>query len=187
MPSVPDARWPPRVTSAATGQNIGSLQIEKTLNGTDGLDFSGVEYEFKVELLTSENGSGLNQTFSYSRSDGTYGTLKSGGTIKLSPSETVTIAGIPTGTFYRVTETEESRRGYSTTVNGSQGYIVAGTIENGEIKPASFVNTLHYELPSTGGSGTYLYTTGGLLLMAAAAVALLYNHKKRGKEDIASS
>ena len=160
----------PSVTSAATGQNTGSLQIAKSLEGTGDVDFTGEEYRFKVELLTTENGSGLNQTFSYSRSDGTYGTIKSGGTIALKKDENVTISGIPTGTFYRVTE--ESRAGYKVTANGSEGYIVSGKIETGAIKPAAFVNTPYYELPSTGGGGTEWYTAGGLCLMAAAG--LLY-------------
>ncbi len=39
-----------------------------------------------------------------------------------------------------------------------------------------------YELPETGGSGTHMYTLGGLLL-SAAAIILLYRKKKREKED----
>ena len=161
----------PSVSSATTAQDTGSLQIAKSVKGGDG-DYSKEEYKFKVELLTSENGSPLNQTFSYSRSDGTYGTIKSGGTIALKAGDTVTISGIPAGTFYRVTETEESRAGYKVTVNDKEGYIVSGKIETGAIKPAAFVNTPYYELPSTGGGGTEWYTAGGLCLMAAAG--LLY-------------
>ena len=44
-----------------------------------------------------------------------------------------------------------------------------------------------YELPSTGSTGTTLYTTGGLLLMVSASALLLYNHQKRRKEAHASS
>ena len=173
----------PSVTSAATGQNTGSLKIAKSLEGTGDVDFTGEEYRFKVELLTTENGSGLNQTFSFSRSDGTYGTVKNGGTITLHQNETATINGIPAGTFYRVTEL--TTQGYHTTVNGNEGYIVSGTISNGAVEPASFVNTPYFELPNTGGAGTTLYTIGGLLLMAAAAL-LLYSHKKRREEGPAS-
>lgn len=180
----------PSVSSATTAQDTGSLQIKKSVADTSGADFSGEEYKgeeykFKVELLTGENGSALNQTFSYSRSDGTYGTIKSGGTIALKAGDTVTISGIPTGTFYRVTEL--TTEGYKVTVNGNEGYIVSGNIETGEIKPAAFVNTPYYELPSTGGAGTGPYITGGLLLTAAASVLLLYNHIKRRKEDTAFS
>lgn len=44
-----------------------------------------------------------------------------------------------------------------------------------------------HELPETGGPGTTPYTIGGLLLLTGAGVLLLYNHKKRRKEDFASS
>lgn len=43
-----------------------------------------------------------------------------------------------------------------------------------------------YELPETGGDGTILYTTGGLLLITAS-ILLLYSNPKRRKEDFASS
>ena len=175
----------PSVSSATTGRDTGSLQIAKSIADTSGADFSGEEYQFKVELLTSENGSPLNQTFSYSSNKGTFGTIKSGGTIKLKADESITISGIPAGTYYRVTEL--STKGYHVTVNNEAGYIVSGTIATGETKPAAFVNTPYYELPSTGGAGTGPYITGGLLLTAAASVLLLYNHIKRRKEDTAFS
>ena len=174
----------PSVSSATTAQDTGSLKIAKTVEGGDG-DYSKEEYKFKVELLTEENGTARNQTFSYSRNDDTYGSIKSGGTIVLHQNDTVTISGIPAGTYYRVTEL--STQGYHVSVNGNEGYIVSGKIETGEIMPAAFVNTPYYELPSTGGAGTGPYITGGLLLTAAASVLLLYNHIKRRKEDTAFS
>ena len=39
-----------------------------------------------------------------------------------------------------------------------------------------FENTPNYELPSTGGIGTFWYTIGGVLLMMAAAL-MLYRNK----------
>ena len=166
----------PSVTSATTGKDIGSLQIEKKLENTGNTDYSNVEYQFKVELLTTENGTPLSQTFGYSRSDGTYGTVKSGGTVAVKQNETVTISGIPAGTFYRVTEL--SNGGYHVKVNGNEGYIVSGTIANGAVEPAQFVNEPYYALPSTGGAGTQWYTFGGLTLIAGA---LLYSilHRRR--------
>ena len=41
-----------------------------------------------------------------------------------------------------------------------------------------FDNTILYELPSTGGSGIFLYMVGGVLLMMAAS-PLLYKNKSR--------
>ena len=174
----------PSVSSATTAQDTGSLQIEKKVKGGDG-DYSKEEYKFKVELLTKENGTALNQTFSYSRSDGTYGTIKSGGTIVLRADENITISGIPAGTFYRVTEAEESRTGYKVTVNNNEGHIVSGKIETGKVEPAAFVNTPYYELPSTGGNGTVWYSAGGLCLMAAAV--LLYGRIRSREKERRSS
>lgn len=175
----------PSVTSATTIQNTGSLQIAKALTGVDEtVDYSGVEYEFQVELLNTQNGTPLNQTFSFARSDGTYGTVRSGGIIELHRNETATIQGIPTGTFYRVTELHTE--GYHITVNDAVGHIVSGTMETGAVKPASFVNTPYTELPSTGGAGTILFTTGGLTLILGAAL-LLYVQYRRRKEDAVSS
>lgn len=46
--------------------------------------------------------------------------------------------------------------------------------------------TATLELPQTGGSGTTSYTAGGLLILCVGSL-LMYNKKKRGKEDFASS
>ena len=167
----------PSVSSATTGRDIGQLQIGKTLGG-DAAGLGGVDYEFRVELLTHENGTPLNQTFSYKRNDDTYGTVRSGDVIKLKSNETVLISGLPAGTYYTVTELTTA--GYKTTVNGDTGFIASGKVENDGTAPAKFVNTPCYELPQTGGTGTSLYTLGGLCLMAGALL-LLYRNKTRGK------
>lgn len=170
----------PSVSCATTAKDTGSLQIEKKLaESADSAAYNNEQYSFRVELLTSENGTELNRKFSYIRSEQTggrsYGALKSGDTISLKQNESMVISGIPTGTFYRVTEL--STEGYITTVNGNEGYIASGNIVNGEVKPASFVNTPYYELPSTGGSGTAPFTLGGVLLLSFAGIFLLYNRK----------
>ena len=41
-------------------------------------------------------------------------------------------------------------------------------------------NSTGYELPATGGSGTILYTTGGLLLMA---LPLVYGYRKKRRSE----
>lgn len=169
----------PSVSSATTSRDTGSLQISKALENTrETADYSGVEYQFQVELLTGESGSPLNQTFSYSRSGGTYGTIKSGGVITLHQNESATISGIPAGTYYRVTEL--TTQGYQTTVNGAEGYIASGTIENGGTKPAAFVNTPFHELPQTGGPGILWYTFGGAAAIAAAALMYITQRRRKG-------
>ena len=41
-----------------------------------------------------------------------------------------------------------------------------------------------YELPETGGAGTYLYTMAGLLLMLTSAAYLMYNKHIRRREEL---
>ena len=179
----------PSVSSATTSSDTGSLKITKNLSG-EAETLSEREYRFKIELLSSENGSALNRTFPYiqttaNSSSELYGTVNNGTIITMKAGDTVTVSGIPAGTFYRVTEL--TTEGYKVTANDSEGYIVSGTMESGAIKPAAFVNTPYFELPETGGPGAEKYTIGGLLLVMAAGILLLYNHKKRGREDFSSS
>ena len=173
----------PSVSEATTRRDVGSLQLSKKVENENKEVMNQPteeEYRFKVELLTAANGSSLNSTFTYGKSDGTYGTLKSGGTIVLKANETAMITGIPAGTYYRVTELTTD--GYKPTVNGEDGYITAGTIENGGTQPANFVNKTYCELPQTGGSGTIPYTMGGLLLLTISGLTLMYRSKKRRRE-----
>ncbi len=179
----------PSVSSATTSSDTGSLQITKNLSG-EAETLSEIEYRFKIELLSSENGSALDRTFSClqttaNSSNVIYGTVKNDTTITMKAGDTVTVSGIPDGTFYRVTEL--TTEGYKVTANNSEGYIVSGTMQSGKIMPAAFVNTPYFELPETGGPGAEKYTIGGLLLIMAAGMLLLYNHKKRGREDFSSS
>ena len=58
--------------------------------------------------------------------------------------------------------------------------------ENGKL-PLQVLNEQGYSLPETGGTGTHLFTVGGLLLMAAAMIFLMYRHKPHRKEEFTSS
>lgn len=167
----------PSVSGATTERDTGSLQISKALRNTGDADYSEVDYEFQVELLDREGGEPLPQTFSYTRSDQTYGTISSGGTIKLHKDENVVISGIPAGSYFRVTEL--TTEGYRIEVNGAEGYIASGTVENGGTKPAAFVNTLNRELPETGGTGTLLYTFSGTAMILGALVYDIIRRRKK--------
>lgn len=67
-----------------------------------------------------------------------------------------------------------------TTVSYNGTPVEAGSINMGEANGTAyyFENTPLYELPSTGGSGIFVYMVGGVLLMFAAAL-LLYKNKSR--------
>lgn len=109
--------------------------------------------------------------------------------------------------YYKITETEDPED--TTTQFDASVYVVEVTVSNsGGALSASVTNVwkdnqevtitegtpavvftngiIRYELPDTGGTGTTLYTVGGLLI-TTAAVFLLYSHAKRRKGDGKSS
>ena len=98
--------------------------------------------------------------------------------------------------FYAIVETDSD--GFLPTYSG--GEIIEITVDNGspvkavkvdsaffnteteedaEIPVITITNVPGVELPKTGGPGTILYTTGGLLLIAAAIFLLFYNRKSQ--------
>lgn len=109
---------------------------------------------------------------------------------------TVTFDDVPSGHIYTLRETK-APDGYAltgtvyTVAVAYDQIIVTYTDADGKIvtwaeNDYKVVNQVYYELPSTGGPGTLLYTAGGLLL-TGAALLLLYHYTKRRKEDIVSS
>ncbi|MBQ3278878.1 MAG: Cna B-type domain-containing protein [Clostridia bacterium] len=101
-----------------------------------------------------------------------------------------TISGLPIGTEVKFVETGyDGVAGYiwSGTVNGEvpENGIMEGTATVSDIETAkvAFVNiyTAGVELPSTGGSGTLIYTVAGLALITLAGV-LLTTRKRRNNE-----
>ena len=97
------------------------------------------------------------------------------------------ITGLPAGT-YTLREIK-APNGYGLAEDRiiTLGTNTEGLDQNGILAVTVVDREAVYELPETGGIGQIPYTAGGLLLMTAAGLTLLYNHKKRGKEDPASS
>lgn len=182
---------------------IDSLTIGKTVSG--GTIAKEKEYTFTITLtkgvkngesVGSGSGAALNGTYSATRTnaDGTTVTEKieftdvtsndntvKFATVTLQHGETLTINNIPIGTTWSVEETVPDN--FDVTSNGgttSGAESVTGTIVAGG-STATFVNTELYELPESGGTGTFKYTMAGLLLLCSAAY-LLYRQEKRRKE-----
>ncbi len=109
------------------------------------------------------------------------------------PEGLITFAEIPSGHKYTLVETKVpdgySANGetYSVTV-AYDVLTVTAKDRNGNVAEwtGEVINNTSYELPNTGGAGTYLYTVGGLLLMMAAAVLLHIQTTKRRNEEMSS-
>lgn len=108
-------------------------------------------------------------------------------TFNLSHGGSITI---PVAPNTKVTVRETFNDGYSTRYQIDSGAETGGTKAEFTIGTTDanikFTNQIGYALPKTGGSGTILYTAGGILLLAIFAV-LLYNKITCGKEERASS
>jgi len=101
----------------------GSLQISNTVTGNGG--DTKKEFEFTVTL-----GDNPNVEYEYTKIDGSTGKIKTGDKITLKHNETITIKDLPKGIEFKVTETDYSAHGYTTTPSLEQtGNIEIGTNE----------------------------------------------------------
>ena len=75
--------------------------------------------------------------------------------------------------------------GGKATLTKQNNAVVLSTDQNG-LPVFTVENHSGYELPETGGAGTYLYTMGGLLALMTAAVLLYIQTSKRRKEELTS-
>lgn len=123
-----------RTVEAAVFTNTaktGSLTVKKTVVGGD----SQREFGFAV-TLTDGDGESVSGTFGKGEHAVTFAGGKA--TFTLKDGEEKTIAGLPVGARYTVTE--DAAEGYTTTVNGADGSKAEGTVtEDGAT--AAFTNT----------------------------------------------
>lgn len=169
----------PSVTSATPGQQLGSLQVEKEVTGQN----TNQEFTFTLELP------GSNQyPYSKMNADGSVastGNIANGGTFTLSDGQYIVVNNLPYETTFTVTETAVDGCTVTNTVNSTtspDGKTATGTISaTNQAVAVHYTNLMNPKLPDTGGSGTLLYTIGGLLVMASAASLLLYKSRCRYK------
>lgn len=95
------------------------------------------------------------------------------------------VNNLPYETTFTVTETAVDGCTVTNTVNSTtspDGKTATGTISaTNQAVAVHYTNLMNPKLPDTGGSGTLLYTIGGLLVMASAASLLLYKSRCRYK------
>lgn len=91
------------------------------------------------------------------------------------------INGTETQVFYTYYVVETQTEGYDVTYQGN-----ADATEGNIVIINQAIEEEHYELPETGGPGTYVYTAGGILLLMVSAL-LYINQKNRRKGGIDSN
>lgn len=116
----------------------GSLCIEEAVEG------NGSDENKTFNFIVTFDGPGKDGTYTYSKTDGTNGTIKSGDLVQLKHGQSITIAGIPKDTVYTVAQDDYSGDGYNTNPEGCKQ---TGTIENKEISKMPFINARY--LPGT--------------------------------------
>ena len=140
---------------------------------TTSVELAGAEFELKQgnnTIATGESGSKGKITWTLSE----YANTNNISLDKLHGSYTIHETKAPEGYMLHETDwTLTFENGLLTKLDNSD---VKGTAENGVV--INLTNKKVYDLPSTGGSGIYLYMIGGVLLMFAAAW-ILYKNKCR--------
>jgi len=151
------------------------------------------DYGGKTVTVTGEEVSSVTLEL-WQMLQGDPGSAKKFGTYTMTPDEngnwSLTIKDLP-----KATKNADGTRGtnylYYIKEVGVGGYALESVENNSGINfgTIKLVNKEleGYELPETGGTGTRLYTTAGLLLVLTSAACLLYIHKKRRREDANSS
>ncbi|MBR4024461.1 MAG: Cna B-type domain-containing protein, partial [Firmicutes bacterium] len=104
----------------------GDLKVAKTVvNGDTNKEFT---FTLDLEDSSEEEVEGTFNYVIYNSDDEKVsdGTISSGGTFKLKDGQYIIVEGLPAGTTYTVTETEED--GYTTTVDGTETLEATGTV-----------------------------------------------------------
>ncbi|AET58193.1 conserved repeat domain protein [Paenibacillus terrae HPL-003] len=113
----------------------GDLLISNTVKGKD--DDKKKPFKYTVTFT----GEGANAAYSYVKSDGSKGTIKSGETFELTDGQTLIVQGLPTYLQYKVTQDDYTKDGY---VTDPESLVRTGTIPEKKAAEAHFVNTRPY-------------------------------------------
>lgn len=189
------------VNNSEKGASV-SLQISKILQSPDGKEHT---YTFVLEQVTEKNGLDIVEPKFVKTTDISITGSKAEGLLEIGYSSN-SMTQLPQTFYYRITEaqSEETATIFDTsvyvievTVTDESGTLTAsitnvwkdGIEQVGDLESTVvFTNRIsQYELPETGGSGTHLYTVGGLLLTSSAVMIWLCRKKVRKKGDVRNS
>ena len=182
-----------------------SKKVKKIEDSVETGYASDNSFEFKLYLMDSQ-GNPLKDDYSYAKyengnleADPTEyniikGTISDGTPFSLKHGERIVVKFIPQGTRYKIVEntgtihigeidytcdTSISIANDSAGIKDEANKEVTGGIVSDQTSEVEYTNKFTvYKLPSTGGSGIYLYMFGGVLLMAAASL-ITYRNKRR--------
>lgn len=162
---------------AFTNTLVDALKISKTVEGGT----NAAEQRFAFTITLQEGQASLCDSYPAAHTGDASVTelvfTDGAATVWLGDGESVVISDLPVGTKWTVTEETAGYRAEITGAETVNGSLAAGTVVNGE-NSVSYTNYMQYELPATGGSGTYRYIFGGLLCMAAAWIYSIYIRRK---------
>ena len=167
----------PSVSSVSPNKVNGVLEISKEVVGATTAD----KFVFDLDLSSTAACTAYYSNGTMQQVRGT------DNEIILGHGEKVTIYDLDLGTTYSVTETSVKDRGsldgYHTSVRVNSGAITQSNTTSGKISENAtkvhFINTTGPVLPSTGGIGTNIYTTVGIVMMLGAGVLLLNQWRRK--------
>ncbi|MGG3308694.1 carboxypeptidase regulatory-like domain-containing protein [Paenibacillus lautus] len=113
----------------------GGLLISNTVKGKD--DDKKKLFKYTITFT----GKGDNKSYSYEKSDGSKGMIKSGETFELIDGQTFVVQGLPTYLQYEVAQDDYTKDGY---VTDPESLVRTGTIPEKKVAEAHFVNTRPY-------------------------------------------
>ncbi|WP_337988255.1 DUF7601 domain-containing protein [Lysinibacillus macroides] len=110
----------------------GQLLIDNTVIGSGGN--KSKDFEYTITFI----GEGANGAYTYTKPDGTPGTIQSGQKIVLKHDEKITIHNLPVGLDYTVHQTDYTNEDYTTTPGD---FIFTGKIAEGQTAEAHYINS----------------------------------------------
>ncbi|MFB5676867.1 carboxypeptidase regulatory-like domain-containing protein [Paenibacillus terreus] len=117
---------------------VSKLTVSNTVMG------NGADKTKEFEYAVSFEDAGKDGSYSYEKSDGSKGTIKSGGTFKLKDGETLDILDLPKNLKYTVTQTDYTTDEYVTT---PQERYYTGVMEgNDEVAPFTNIRLIEGDL-----------------------------------------
>lgn len=176
-----------------TNQLTHDLTIAKELEGEQGVN----KFSFLVEIVDKDGLSVKGKTFETSVGGEAASAIafdeEGKATISVEVGKALTVKGLPYGLSWKVTETNAEAYTTSYVIGGDSlskdealkaegrtpGRETTETSLTDATDTVTFINSITYELPSTGGPGTILYTLAGICMMLGASLLYRFMLKER--------